>query len=241
MTLAVNSAIIPVVDFLHGHVVRAVAGQREYYQPVQCPWAESTNLAGVLLGLLERVGNRTAYIADLTAIMAGKSKPSFDLSRLITETLADVWLDCGLTADDLPLATLPEQVRPVVGSESFRMTSNLPKLHDEWRKRRPIISLDLLHGQLLQPATDTPLSAVYYLSKMIDRGYAAVIVLDLAAVGGNRGPSTLELCRFMRRQYPTLELYTGGGIRNRDDVGRLLDVGVNGVLVSSALYSGAMP
>jgi len=67
-----------------------------------------------------------------------------------------------------------------------------------------------------------------------------MIVLDLAAVGMNQGPATEELCRRLRREYPDLELTTGGGVRGPDDLRRLKDCGVNVVLVASALHDGRL-
>jgi phosphoribosylformimino-5-aminoimidazole carboxamide ribotide isomerase len=50
----------------------------------------------------------------------------------------------------------------------------------------------------------------------------------------------VSVCERIRKRFPDLELISGGGVRNQDDVNRLAAVGVNGVLVASALHDGSI-
>ena len=67
-----------------------------------------------------------------------------------------------------------------------------------------------------------------------------MIVLDLAAVGVGGGVATVELCRQIGSRYPGVELITGGGIRNIDDLRQLRAAGIHGALVASALHNGSI-
>jgi phosphoribosylformimino-5-aminoimidazole carboxamide ribotide isomerase len=67
-----------------------------------------------------------------------------------------------------------------------------------------------------------------------------MIVLDLAGVGVGRGVPTHTLCRQLLEDFPRLELMTGGGVRNADDLARLQTLGVGGVLIASALHDGSL-
>jgi phosphoribosylformimino-5-aminoimidazole carboxamide ribotide isomerase len=46
------------------------------------------------------------------------------------------------------------------------------------------------------------------------------------------------MCQVIRRQYPDLDLITGGGVRSREDLQRFSLLGVNSVLVASLLHDG---
>jgi phosphoribosylformimino-5-aminoimidazole carboxamide ribotide isomerase len=62
-------------------------------------------------------------------------------------------------------------------------------------------------------------------------------VLDVARVGSGRGPDVALLAE-MRRRFAHLELIAGGGVRSREDLEQLGDVGCDGALVATALHEG---
>jgi hypothetical protein len=61
--------VIPVLDLLDGHVVRAVRGERTAYQPIHSPLAATSEPLHIARALLAASGARTLYIADLGAIL----------------------------------------------------------------------------------------------------------------------------------------------------------------------------
>jgi phosphoribosylformimino-5-aminoimidazole carboxamide ribotide isomerase len=65
-----------------------------------------------------------------------------------------------------------------------------------------------------------------------------VIVLDLAQVGGGSGIATVDLCRDLLARFGDLRVITGGGVRDVSDVMRLLEAGIDAVLVASSLHDG---
>ena len=83
----------------------------------------------------------------------------------------------------------------------------------------------------------TPIELVF---AAVDVGISNVIVLDVAQVGRGQGGSTLELCRQLSQQFPQVDFYSGGGIRNDDDVQQFGDAGCAGVLVATALHRGQL-
>ncbi|MEC9095011.1 MAG: HisA/HisF-related TIM barrel protein, partial [Planctomycetota bacterium] len=82
----------------------------------------------------------------------------------------------------------------------------------------------------------TPLQIV---DQVIQLGIKTMIVLDLAAVGMGKGIPTLNLCRQIKQQYPTLELITGGGVNSKTDLTKLESY-CDGVLIASALHDGRL-
>ena len=51
---------------------------------------------------------------------------------------------------------------------------------------------------------------------------------------------TVPLCRQLRAECRDVEIITGGGVRHAGDLAELAAVGVDGVLVASALHDGAL-
>lgn len=74
----------------------------------------------------------------------------------------------------------------------------------------------------------------------VECGVRSLIVLDLAGVGKGQGVPTIPLCRRLRADCGDLQIITGGGVRNADDLRELLAADVNGVLVASALHDGRL-
>ena len=64
--------------------------------------------------------------------------------------------------------------------------------------------------------------------------------LDLARVGVAEGIATGALCRTLLQRFPNLRLITGGGVRSVDDLRAAEALGVEAVLVASALHDGRL-
>ncbi|MFO0865589.1 MAG: HisA/HisF-related TIM barrel protein [Gemmataceae bacterium] len=64
--------IIPVLDLLHGQVVRGIAGQRDHYRPIVSRWTTSADPLTVAQSLRDAFGLTHFYVADLDAILQRK-------------------------------------------------------------------------------------------------------------------------------------------------------------------------
>jgi phosphoribosylformimino-5-aminoimidazole carboxamide ribotide isomerase len=113
---------------------------------------------------------------------------------------------------------------------------------EAWEPERVVLSVDLRNGRVLTRddvwGPDPDAAAVVEQAMAV--GVRRAIVLELARVGTGIGPGTVELCGQLRQRFPGIELIAGGGVRNWNDVDQLGAVGVDGVLVASALHDGAM-
>jgi phosphoribosylformimino-5-aminoimidazole carboxamide ribotide isomerase len=229
--------IIPVLDILGGHVVRGVGGRRDEYRPVVSSVTASTHPFTVANDLLGVTAAREVYVADLDAIRGG-DRPSPAVREFVNLFPAPVWLDFGVRhAADARL--VPATVRPVVGTE----TADGPGVAAAFRDHAAgfAVSIDLMNGKLLGRGSTWGDTANDVAAAAVGAGARTLIVLDLAAVGGNDGPRTLAVCRRIRDRFPDVGLLTGGGVRNREDVEGLAAVGVDGVLVASAFHDGRLP
>ena len=70
-----------------------------------------------------------------------------------------------------------------------------------------------------------------------DRWPARVIVMTLDRVGSQSGPD-LERLRAVKTAAKERAIYAAGGVRGVDDLRSLMNAGITGALVASALHSG---
>ena len=232
--------IIPVLDLMDGRVVRGVAGRRDEYRPIESRIVASHQPVAVALALRERFGLNEFYLADLDAIREDRV-PWRGVQALLAA-------DCRLIVDaGVRNATRARELREagvervVAAQETLQGAAALRDVVAAVGARHSVFSLDLQGGRLLGPAagwlTHNPLSRAM---EAAECGVTAMIVLDLAGVGVAGGVATLDLCGEIRHELPDVELITGGGVRGRDDLLRLRDAEIDGVLIATALHDGSL-
>jgi phosphoribosylformimino-5-aminoimidazole carboxamide ribotide isomerase len=230
--------IIPVIDLMRGHVVRAIAGRREQYRPIVSRLTCSSEPLEVANAFRDRFGFDELYLADLDAIAGLPAElRAFDLLR---DHGFKCWVDAGIPTSR-QAAALAEHVAVIVaGLETLNGPAELGEIC-QTLPGRSIFSLDLKNGRVLGDTSVWGTSNPYDLAGQAVRlGVRRLIVLDLERVGTATGPGTDELCSQIVRDFPDVELYAGGGIRSADDVQRFADLGVTGLLIASALHDGTI-
>lgn len=241
--------VVPVIDLMHGQVVRGVAGNRSEYRPVVSRLAADASPAAVAAAFA-KLGFREAYVADLDAI-AGRPANHAAYRAIRTAGLASLAIDAGITStaqaaalledgpvDDSPLVSATSVV---CGLESVSSPELLAELLAMLGPERLIFSLDLKAGQPLTTsaawAAMTPLEIAH---AALSLGVRRLIVLDLADVGTSSGTRTQQLIGEILAAKPDAEVWAGGGVRNRDDLLNLERLGVAAALVASALHDGRL-
>lgn len=226
------------IDLKNGLAVHAVAGRRRQYAPISI-----LPTAGDSIGLALRyrsLGLRRLYIADLDAIESREQQ-----FKTIAEILScgagfqDVYLDIGWTGDEdaaacaavSSLANDFSSLRIVAATESASSLESARTLSRLVPARRMILGLDYRGGQLISDVADEPT----WLKVAAQLNVAGVLVLDLQSVGTSQGVVTSEICRRVKQTVPNASIFSGGGIRNAQDVTQLLEAGCVGCLVATAL------
>lgn len=231
--------IIPVIDLKQGLVVRAVAGRRDEYRPIDSRLVDSAQPGVIAHAFVTEFGFTTAYVADLDAI-AG-AEPDWQTYAAIAAAGLLLWVDAGV--GDVDRASRFNEINTVkavvVGLETLPSIGSLRLIVGELGAERVIFSLDLMHGK---PRTivdawrfTSPLDIVKEVTQL---GVRQFIVLDLADVGMCGGVSTLQLARVLCAQSPELQLVGGGGVRHQRDLEEMADAGYRAALIASALHEG---
>ena len=225
--------LIPVLDILNGHVVRGVGGCRHEYRPIQSVLTTSTTPAEVAAALIDTFAPQEIYVADLDAIQ----NPSCHRVTLPPCHRVTVWLDAGVRDTESAKRVADAGAVVVAGLETVESPSVLQEILEAVTPERVVFSLDLKAGVPLRtwPGFADPLAIA---REAINMGVRRLIVLDLARVGEGDGTGTDDVCRRLAGEFPAVELIAGGGVSSAEDIRRLAGVGVNGVLVASALHDG---
>jgi uncharacterized protein related to proFAR isomerase len=221
--------LIPVIDLMGGLVVRARAGDRDSYRPLERSLvAHGPEPAAVVGGLLALHPFRTLYIADLDAIRKRGDHKAAILGLRRAFPGLRLWVDAGFAGECGCRRFLEAGLGDLVlGSESQAD----PRLLDLFgRDPRLVLSLDFQGERRLGAAA---------LFEAPERWPERVIAMTLARVGGDAGPD-LDRLRALRLLAPGKRLYAAGGVRGPDDVRALAGLGCAGALVASALHDGRL-
>jgi phosphoribosylformimino-5-aminoimidazole carboxamide ribotide isomerase len=181
----------------------------------------------VLAGLLRRFTFRTVYVADLDALM-GKNRQDGVIRELTSAFPGlEFWVDRGWPAGIADVSGGLEGVAPVIGSESLdeSQLEILAGIDQQW-----ILSLDFREERIIGPEIILNRSLLWP---------ETVILMNLSRVGSSAGPDTAGARAFIRN-HPGHRWIAAGGVRDEADLQALMAAGVAGVLVASALHSGAI-
>jgi phosphoribosylformimino-5-aminoimidazole carboxamide ribotide isomerase len=229
--------LIPVVDLLGGAVVRAVRGNRAAYRPVVSRLVDSAEPLAVAGALRRAAGTDELYVADLDAI-AGR-EPSRAVWAGLVAAGHRLMLDAGVrdASGAEGVAAVGGAVTVVAGLETLPSPAALRDIAERLRGR-VAFSLDLRDGRPLG-GEGWPTEAESVARLAAEAGVGRMIVLDLARVGAGEGPPDAGLLSRLRRDWPG-ELLVGGGVRGPDDLLSLGNLGIDAVLVASALHDGTV-
>jgi len=213
--------VIPVIDVLSGVAVRAVAGERARYRPLESPLAASPDPVDVARGYCTLFPFRTLYLADLDGI-EGRRRQGDIVCRIAAAVGGvDLWVDDGSTVPD---KSLPRT--PVIGSESLASASSI---EEGERNGAPcVLSLDFRGDEFLGPQD---------ILNRDDLWPERIIVMTLARVGMASGPDIARVADIASRGRGR-RVYAAGGVRGPEDLRALRDAGARGALVATALHEG---
>jgi phosphoribosylformimino-5-aminoimidazole carboxamide ribotide isomerase len=227
-----------VLDLARGVAVAGRGGRRETYVPVHSRLVETPGDARALVAAYhDALGCDECYVADLDALAGGAVQRDVlgELARLGGRLLVDAAVATPARAHEL----LADGVhRAVVGLETLPSFDALAALIHTMGPDRMIFSLDLSGGQPLGPSGKGK-AAADLARAATAAGASALLVLDLARVGGAQSVDVM-LLDALRRAHPDVELLAGGGVATVRQVQQLADVGLDGVLVGTALHSGSL-
>lgn len=231
--------IIPVIDIKNGLAVHAKGGLREHYAALETGFANVPEPAAIIAGMLTVMNIRRIYIADLDAITKGAAAStggSADNNAMICQLARDYpkvgfMIDSGLTVrSELDDYLQHDNLEFVVASETLSTVPDYNAVMARVPATRRVLSLDRRGNQRLGPA------ALFERPSLWPQ---RVINMNLAYVGGDEGPDWGGLEALCAHR-PDCHIYAAGGVRDLDDLRRLVALGTAAVLIGSALHDGRL-
>ncbi len=211
--------IIPVIDIMNNIAVHGQSGNREDYKPLKTVLCDSSNPIDIVKKYKEN-GAEKVYIADLNAIM--KNGNNFNIIKDI-DLYKIVDAGVGNKKDMEYIKNLNICDKLIIGTETL---DDLTILNN----KDIILSLDFKNGKLLN----------YELKEILERvnNHIPLIILDISSVGTQRGINKNLIKNIIDKT--NNPIYIGGGIKNETDLKDAHDLGVNGVLVATAIHRGIL-
>lgn len=216
--------------------VHAVRGRRKEYRPIESVLCASADPIEVAMAFKD-LGFRELYVADLNAIV-GDGENLVVIERIVEKTGLRLMVDAG--AADIKAAKDLVDHRAsnvIIGTETLTDTGFVEEAVHSLGPDRVIVSFDMKNGHLLSKfSLDKFPDSIDVLREFHRMGLNQVILLDLARVGTAEGVDSAFLRGVL--ESVNLKVFVGGGVRNIDDLVKLNEMGVFGVLLATALHSG---
>jgi phosphoribosylformimino-5-aminoimidazole carboxamide ribotide isomerase len=239
--------VLPVIDLQRGVAVHGRAGQRERYRPVESVLSASADPVELARGFQRQLELETVYVADLDGL-SGEAV-QWPVLEGIAELGMRGWLDAGVrdAASAARIAArLPTDWELIVGLESLASAAELAAIGTHWPLERLVVSLDLKSGRIWSRCESWQESEPLEVAcELLALGVRRMILLDVSRVGMEVGTGTAELVRAIRHAQQNLvtggervELWSGGGVRGREELQALARDTCDGVLLATAVHAG---
>ena len=217
--------VIPAIDVLEGRCVRLSEGRREH---VTIEGGDPVAAAARFMA----DGARYLHVVDLDGAFSGRSTPGL-VERLVGVGVP-LQIGGGLRdADAVEAALTAGAARVMVGTAALTEPEELAARFGE----RLVIAIDARDGHVVADGwtTESELTPAGLAARCAAAGVARLLVTSIRRDGSLAGPDLGLLAEVLEAGLPVL---AAGGIASLDDLGRLRDLGCEGAVVGSALWSG---
>jgi len=225
-------AVIPAIDVLEGRCVRLLEGRRE----------RVTIEGGDPVTAIERFvgeGARYLHVVDLDGAFSGRPTPG--LVERVVAAAGGVPVQVGGGLRDLPAieaALSAGAARAIVGTAALTAVSGLSlTLLSERLDERLVIAIDARDGRVVADGwtSESDVTPSTLARRCADAGVRRLLVTSTSRDGSLAGPDLSLLADVLQAGVPVL---AAGGIAELGDLAELRDVGCEGAVVGSALWSG---
>ena len=223
--------IIPAIDLIDGKCVRLSQGdynQKTIYNENPLEVAK----------MFEDAGIRRLHLVDLDGAKAKHIVNHKILEEISTKTNLIIDFGGGLKSDeDLEIAFSSGASMVTGGSIAVKEKSTFLKWLEKYGSEKIILGADAKDGNVAVSGwlETTELPLIEFISEYYKKGISKVISTDISRDGMLSGPA-FELYSKIMKSLPEVELIASGGIATMNDILRLNEMGVPGVIVGKAIY-----
>jgi phosphoribosylformimino-5-aminoimidazole carboxamide ribotide isomerase len=218
--------VIPAIDVLEGRCVRLSEGRRER---VTIEGGDPSEAAARFAA----EGAAWLHVVDLDGAFSGRPTPG--LVERVAAAGVPVQVGGGLRDPDAMQAALDAgAARIIVGTVALSVGTSSSLSHLE---EQLVVAVDAKDGRVVTDGwvTQTDVTAKELAERCADAGVRRLLVTSTRRDGSLAGPDTELLADVLEAGLPVL---AAGGIASLEDLGALRDLGCEGAVVGSALWSG---
>jgi phosphoribosylformimino-5-aminoimidazole carboxamide ribotide isomerase len=223
--------IIPAIDIIDGKCVRLTKGDygtKKVYDDDPSALAQRYADAGIT----------RLHVVDLDGAKTGQLVNDEAIKSICSVKDMHVDLGGGIQTDrDISKAFALGAKQITAGSIAAWEPAMVSKWLKEYGPDKIILGADFKHGKIATSGwmESTGFDLMTYLDDYISRGIKTVISTDISKDGMLEG-SAEKTYEMIKHRYPDLELIASGGISCMDDIKRLDELKVDGVIVGKAIY-----
>ncbi len=225
--------LIPAIDIIEGKCVRLVQGlygQQKTYsdQPLQ------------VARHFAELGVRRLHLVDLDGARVGKVVNLGILQSIADHTPLIIDFGGGIKSD--------EDVRSVFDAGAAMITAGsiavsnrylVVKWLAQYGSDRIILGADIRNGRISINAwqEDTSVEIFDFVRAYAELGITRMICTDIAR-DGMLGGTALDLYMDLKERFPAMEVIASGGVSGMEDIRKLDQAGIDGVIFGKAFYEG---
>ncbi|MEA5404969.1 1-(5-phosphoribosyl)-5-[(5-phosphoribosylamino)methylideneamino]imidazole-4-carboxamide isomerase [Arcicella sp. DC2W] len=225
--------IIPAIDLIDGKCVRLTQGdyaQKKIYNENPLEVAKSFEDAGI----------QRLHLVDLDGAKQKRIVNHKVLELLATKTNLHIDFGGGVQSDEMIEIAFNSGAKQVTGGS---VAVKNPDLFEGWLQNyggeKIILGADARDEKIAisgwEEATTT--SVYDFVGNYIEKGAKYAISTDVAKDGLLEGPS-FQLYKNLQDQFPNLQIIASGGVSVMDDILKLDEMNIFGVIVGKAIYEG---
>ncbi|WP_167614426.1 1-(5-phosphoribosyl)-5-[(5-phosphoribosylamino)methylideneamino]imidazole-4-carboxamide isomerase [Maribellus sediminis] len=223
--------IIPAIDLIDGKCVRLSQGdynQKTVYNENPLEVAKMFETAGIQrLHLVDLDGAKAKHIVNYKVLEA-----------IATKTDLVIDFGGGLKSDkDLEIAFSSGAAMVTGGSIAVKERDIFLAWLEKYGNGKIILGADAKDGKIAVSGwlETTELAVIDFISEYFTKGIQKVISTDISRDGMLSGPA-FELYSEIMEKLPKVEIIASGGIASMDDILKLDEMGVPGVITGKAIY-----
>ena len=186
----------------------------------------------------ERMGAQYLHVVDLDGARTGQIQNTPIISEMAVKLGIPVQLGGGIRTVETIETLLCKGIHRVILGTSAVKNPELVKQALKTFEDSVVIGIDAKDGMVAIEgwAKTSEFTAIGFAKKMEELGAKTIIYTDISRDGMLAGPNLKAMEEMVKAV--NIEVIASGGVRNIDDIRNLKNVGVSGVIVGKALYTG---
>lgn len=223
--------IIPAIDIINGKCVRLTKGDystEKIYSENPMDIAKSYAAIGI----------KYLHVVDLEGAKSSQLINAPTLKAIADSTDMEIDFGGGIKSDEAIQQAFDNGAAAVtVGSIAVKDPALTRKWIEKYGSEKIILGADIKDYKISINGwkNESNFDLFDFVNDYITAGIKKIISTDISCDGMLTGPN-FQLYKELKDKFPTLEIIASGGISNIDDVRKLNDMGIDGVIIGKAIY-----